>query len=110
MDRIRNKYNPEASEAKALKCIEGIKKDEFLGWLEHPCTKSLKYMLESELDRLVLTLVKGGFSNNTIEGTAIMQATAVGNSEAIEGVMSYIDTMLENTQRERTYEEAIYNT
>lgn len=109
MDRIRNKYNPEASELKAQKCLDGITKTEFQGWLEHPCTKSLKYTLESELDQLVLNLVKGGYSTATIEGTAILQAKAVGTSEAVELIMSYIDEMLENSQRENAYEEAIYN-
>ena len=109
MDRIRNKYNPEASELKAQKCIDGLSKSEFQGWLEHPCTKSLKLTLEAELDRIVLNWVKGGFAINTAEGTALMQTRAIGMTEAIEGVMTYIDDMLENTQRENPYDEALYN-
>ena len=110
MDRIRNKYNPEVSELKAEKAISGITKTEFQGWLEHPCTQSLKHTLESELDRIVLNWVKGGYVTNTTDGTAISQAKVAGSAEAIEGVMSYIDDMLETTHRENDpYEQAIYN-
>ena len=110
MDRIRNKYNPEATELRAQQALDSVSKGEFQGWLSHPCTKALKLTLEAELDRIVLNLVKGGFNNNTIEGTAIMQTRSIGMSEAIEGVMTYIDDMLENTHREDPYEEAIHNT
>ncbi len=107
MDRIRNKYNPEATELKALSCLEGLTKQEFDGWKSHPCTKALKYTLESELDRLVLNWVKGGFTNNTVEGTALMQTRSVGMTEALEGVLTYVDEMLETSQREDPYEEAL---
>ena len=110
MERIRNKYNPEVSELKAKQLLDGVSKGEFTSWLTHPCTKSLKNILESELDRLVLNWVKGGFADRTVEGTALMQSRAVGHSEAIEGVMTYIDEMLENTQSEDIYEEALHTT
>lgn len=110
MDRIRNKYNPEVSELKAKRCLDGLQKTEYEGWLTHPCTKSLKLTLESALDTLVLNWVKGSYIGITADGTAIKQAEAAGMSAAIEEVMSYIDEMLENTQREKDpYEEAIYN-
>lgn len=110
MDRIRNKYNPEASQYKAEKCLEGIQKSEYEGWVTHPCTKSLKLTLESALDSLVLNWVKGGYIAPTTDGTAIKQAEAAGMAAAIEEVMSYIEDMLENTQRENDpYEKAIYN-
>ncbi len=110
MDRIRNKYNPEVSELKAEKALTGVSKGEFESWRTHPCTRALNYTLESELDRLVLNWVKGGFADKTADGTALLQHRAIGMSEAIEGVMTYIEDMLENTQREDIYEEAIRST
>lgn len=110
MKGIRNKYNPEASELRAIQSLNNVTKDEYTSWLIHPCTKSLKCTLEAELDRLVLNWVKGGFADRTAEGTALMQSRAVGHSEAIEGVMTYIDDMLEMTQSEDIYEEALRKT
>jgi hypothetical protein len=111
VDRIRNKYNPEDSELKAEKCLDGIQKSEYLGWLEHPCTKALRYTLEASLDRIVLNMVKGVYTEKTPDGTAMQHVRAVGMADMTEEIMSFVETMLENTQRENDpYEEAIYNT
>ena len=107
MDRIRNKYNPEASELKAQNALTSITKGEFEGWVSHPCTKSLKYTIEAALDNLVLAWAKGGFTDNSSDSTGMMHARSTGQAEALERIMDHIDTMLEITQREDIYEEAI---
>ena len=104
MDRIRNKYNPEASQLKAERCLTGITKGEFQGWLEHPCTQALKLQIEAGLDTLVLNWVKGAFVTTSCDSTAISQARAAGQTEALEGIMMSIDTLLEITQSEEVYE------
>lgn len=110
MDRIRNKYNPEASELKAEKCLDGLAEGEFKGWLQHPCTKSLRYTLEAALDRIVLSMVKGVYTEKTPDGTAMSHARAVGMADMTEEIMTLVEDMIENTHREKDpYEEAIYN-
>ena len=109
MDRIRNKYNPEVSAAKAQDVLTGISKTEYEGWLQHPCTKSLKYTMEADLDMLVLNWVQGVYTDVSIESTAIKQSNVTGQTSAIEAILSYIDQMLnEENSAESAYEEAIY--
>lgn len=93
---------------KADSCLENVTKEEYQGWKEHPCTQGLIYTLEAELDRVVVNFVKGGFNNNTVENTAMMQARATGISEAMESIITYIDDMLEVSQRVDNYEEDQY--
>ncbi len=106
MDRIRNKYNPEESSLKAEKVLDGMTQKEHAAWLNHPCTKSLRYTIEASLDGLVLQWVKADFTKNTIESTALINAQATGASAGFENVLVNMDLMLEITQREN-YEEII---
>ena len=109
MDRIRNKYNPEVTAAKAAHVIAGISKGEYEGWLSHPCTKSLKLTLEADLDMLVLNWVQGVYIDASVESTAIKHSNATGQAAAVEAILSYIDEMLTENSAESAYEEAIYN-
>lgn len=110
MDRIRNKYNPEISELKAEKALTGLSKTEFQGWLQHPCTQSLRYTLEAGLDNIVLNMVKGAYTEKTPDGSMMQHSRAIGMADMIEEIMTHIEQMLENTHREKdVYEEAIYN-
>ena len=108
MDRIRNKYNPEASQLKAEAAIRDVTEEQHKAWLTHPCTKALRYTIEQGLDALVLQWVKADFSQNTFEGTALINSRATGKSEGLENVLYCMDEMLENTQSEQNdYEDAI---
>lgn len=106
---LRTKYNPEASEAKAETQIANLTKDEYASWRQHPCTKALEYILEAELDRLVLDVVYGEFSGETMEASALKQAHAVGASRTLKFFEDYIRNMLEITQTdEDMYEKALH--
>ena len=102
------KYNPEYNALKAEAALDVVSKQEYNSWLQHPCTKVLKYNLESSLDKEVLQWVRGNLTDSTIEGSFQLQSRALGRTEAIEGIMSYIDEMLDyKTQREEELDDQI---
>ena len=108
MEILRNKYNPEETQKKADNCLSNVSEGEMVSWLQHPCTTALKYQIESNLDDLVLAIIDGGALGRTIEETALSQHRAIGSADALNGVMEYINSLLENTHREDPYEKALH--
>ena len=106
MDRLRSKYKPEVLQLKAETLLQGVSKEEYAAWKELSCTKALMATIESSIDGIVVTWVKGGFKGTTVDSTAMQQASATGMTEALDGIMTYIDDMLEISQSETEYEEA----
>ena len=105
-----HKYNPEELYRKANLHLSGVTKDEVLAWRDHPCSKSLMLTLEASLDELVLNWISGMNNTGLVESSAMKLAKANGNAEAVKSIMTYIEEMLENTQREPdVYEQARNN-
>lgn len=100
-----SKYNPEVAERMASTHLLGVSKDEYVAWLDHPCSKALKCTLESSLDNLVQQWVRGAFSGDTTDVIAMKQSKATGYAEALEWVKTHIDEMVD-THSEEVYEEA----
>jgi len=98
VDRIRNKYNPEVSQLKAERTLDEVTKEQHKIWLQNPCTKSLRYTIESALDQLVLGWVKSDFTSNNFESIAINQSKSTGMSAALEEVLSYIEDMVDEPE------------
>lgn len=107
MDRIQHKYNPEVAQLKAESALDGLSPAEFNAWVNHPCTKSLRYTLEASMDQIVLNWVKADFTTNqSIEGLALSQSRYTGVTSTLESILDYIERMPEIAQRE-TNEEII---
>lgn len=102
MDRIRSKYNPEVNRKRALEAIAGVTKEEYKAWLDHPCTRTIKYKLLSSIDEMMLNMSMGAFIEDPIEN-----ARAVGMIQVLDMTVNDINNLLEEVVN---YDEDINRT
>ena len=94
MDRVRNKYNPDAFYQKAEALLDGMSREETRNWYDHPCTKSLRMSLEGDMAGIVTMWLGGGYSEETsTAGTAQKQAKARGMAGAIVDLLEHIENI-----------------
>lgn len=85
--------------------IEGISRDEWEAWLQSNCTQALLLSLEGDIAGIVALWANGAYADqDNVEGTAQLNAKALGMMEAISGVSEHIRTMLDTEQTE----DAVY--
>lgn len=62
--------------------------NEFSEWLKHPVTEALFATLHQRIADLKEQWASGAFTDQSQFATAIANAKAIGNCEAIEGILS----------------------
>lgn len=101
MQQIRNKYNPAVAHHKAELALKDVPLVDVQAWLNHSCTKSLRYTIEAAMDEIVLNWVKADFtSNQSLESLALSQSRYTGVTSTLENILDYIERMPETAQRE----------
>ena len=59
-------------------------------WLLHPVTRRLLQALSERVDEFRSAWADGQFTHQTTEGTALKNAQAIGQTQGIEGVITWI--------------------
>lgn len=81
-------YNEERLRAEALDCIAGVSKEDALQWSQHPCTKTLKTALQSDMAGIINVWIDGGYSDeDSVDKTAQREAKARGMAQALDDVL-----------------------
>jgi len=64
-------------------------------WEEHPLTKGLKELLRADMHIILTSWASGGYTSDTIDGTAQQNASALGELHALEKCLDHIGELEE---------------
>ena len=59
-------------------------------WLQHPVTQRLLQALSERVDDFRLAWADGRYTHETIEASAMKNAQSIGQTQGIEGVITWI--------------------
>lgn len=98
--RLRNKYDPDVSYAKANAYAEKYNKAEAQQWWESPCTQELVHRLEGDIAGCLLLLMSGGTLSSDVEATAQNTHRHSGQMQTAIDVLELIDSIKRLESRE----------
>jgi hypothetical protein len=96
-------FDPERIREKILNLLDVLSPADVEAWVKHPCTESL--LLGLTLDEAVAldNWTLGNYTSEHAEGTAQLNAQALGNVEAIRKIKRFIlEEMIPDDNHERT--------
>lgn len=73
--------------------LEIVSKEEILAWYEHPCTQALKLALEGDYIEVIEEWANGTYTDNTAEGTAMLNAKALAQAQSIDSVVDWMEDL-----------------
>lgn len=74
--------------------LEIVDRSEVETWLKHPCTQALRYALMGDFMGLYDSWGNGEFTKESVDGTVQSNAKALGQVQAIESMVDWIDGLL----------------
>lgn len=70
-----------------------ISREEAREWAEHPVTQAFKEILRESVQEAKDTWARRGYVGESLEQTALMNATALGGVEALQQAFDQIEAM-----------------
>jgi len=100
LKQIDRLFDSEDLRNRAVQLILEVPSAEKRQWQEHPCTQALMLTLKGDYLDHHSVWERGGFTAESVEGTAQMNSKALGSLEAIRLIAEYIEDIHLNDRDE----------
>ena len=84
-------YNEEQLRNETIQLLDLVNKEEASQWVKHPCTRALKFAIQSDMAGIINVWLDGGYSDEeSVNKTAQREAKARGMAQTLDDILETI--------------------